>query len=201
LTALSLESTDGSRPAELAGTAAISASDEELMAAVAGRGAEAAYEALVRRHWAAAYRVALSCLGARQCAEDAVQECFLRLVRARRSYRRGAAFSPWFYTLLRNVCRDELRRRAHRPRTGAELPEPAWRPDPAGEAAGREAAGSALDLFVALPAADREILSLRIHAGLDFPAIARTAGLSTEATKKRAYRALERLRRGMTRRS
>jgi RNA polymerase sigma-70 factor (ECF subfamily) len=199
LTAVSLQGADASRSPVLAGAAESVRSDEDLMCAVASSGAEDAYEVLVGRHWAAAFRVALSCLGGRQCAEDAVQESFLRLVRARRSYRRGSAFSPWFYTLLRNVCRDELRRRTHRPRTGSEVPEPSWHPDPAGEAAGRETSGNALALFGNLPAEDREILSLRIHAGLDFPAIARAAGLSTEATKKRAYRALERLRRDLVR--
>jgi len=46
---------------------------------------------------------------------------------------------------------------------------------------------------------DREILVLRIHGGLDFHEIAATFGLSADATKKRAYRALDRLRRRLLR--
>lgn len=169
--------------------------DEELMAAFQASDDEEAFSELVRRYSEKAFRVAVAVLGNREEAEDAVQECFLRVVRARASYRSEASFSVWLFTLLRNVCRNELRRRSRVPKKEESLfatPEAAADPSEAAEL--REEAAAARAAFEGLPAADREILTLRIHGGLAFSEIAAACGLSTEATKKRAYRALERLR-------
>ena len=46
-------------------------------------------------------------------AEDAVQECYLRAFKHFDSYR-GPAMKPWLFAILRNVCRAEYARRAHR---------------------------------------------------------------------------------------
>ena len=170
-------------------------SDEEMMAAVRARADEGAFDRLVRRHGERALRAARACLGGSGGAEDAVQECFLHMVRARRSYRPGAPFAPWFYTLLRNACRDELRRRSRRPETRPEPPERPAGTDPCDQLVAREDARAACRAFAGLPPEDREILALRVHGGLEFPEVARITGLSAECAKKRAYRALDRLRR------
>jgi RNA polymerase sigma-70 factor (ECF subfamily) len=174
-------------------------SDEQLMEAIRERCDEDAFEEIVARHAPGAHRTALACLGERAGAEDAVQECFLHLVRSRRSFRSGMRFAPWFYTLLRNACRDEIRRRRHRPQPRAELPGDAAEVPADAEFERAEQASAAHRAFAGLPELEREILTLRVHAGLDFPRIAAVVGLETEAAKKRAYRALERLRRVLVR--
>ena len=63
-----------------------------------------------------AYRLATFILRDRLAAEDAVQEAALLAWDRRRRLRDGQAFDGWFTRILVNVCRDELRRRARRPR-------------------------------------------------------------------------------------
>jgi RNA polymerase sigma factor (sigma-70 family) len=167
--------------------------DEHLMAAVRSRLDEPAFEELARRHAGRAMNTARCMLGSAEAAEDAVQECLLRLVRARRTYRPGKPFGPWFHTLLRNACRDELRRRARQQQPLPAVPE-SGTAEPHAELETAATARSATQALDRLPDADRRILMMRIHGELGFEEIGRVLGLSTECARKRAYRALERLR-------
>lgn len=195
MSALSLEATGRERTDVADASRLAGLSDERLMAAVVARAEETAFEELAARHREKAFRVALALLGHSEAAEDALQESFLHLVRARRSFRPGMRFAPWFYALVRNASRDELRRRAVRLRDPANRAEPPPQADPHESLVRREACRAARRAFGQLPDADRELLALRIHGGLDFREIARVLGLAEDAAKKRAYRALDRLRR------
>ena len=174
--------------------------DEELIEKLRSSSDEPVFEELVRRYVSPAYRMALIMLGIREDAEDAVQECFLRLIRARSSYRSGMRFSRWFFAILRNVCRDEVRRRL---RAAGGIEKPTARNvelDPSARLELRERVQAAYDAFDRLPEPEREALTLRIHGGLEFSEIAAICGISVEAAKKRAYRGLDRLRRELVRR-
>jgi len=170
-------------------------SDEKLIARFRSCPDEEAFEELARRYSASAYRAALAILGSREDAEDAVQDCFLRLIRARSSYRPGMRFSPWFFTILRNTCSDELRRRHRGPQSRGDVPEPAEETAPRAGLEIREEFRGARRAFHRLRRSEREVLALRIHGGLKFSEIATACGISVEAAKKRAYRGLDRLRR------
>jgi len=179
------------------------ASDEELMARFRSSGSEDAFEELFRRHGAAAYRTVLSILGDTGAAEDVLQESLLRMVRARRSYRPGMPFCPWFYTIIRNVCRDEIRRPGRGAPTGS-VALAGWRiahspdeSDPCALLERQEDVRSARRAFARLPDPEREVLALRIYGEVGFAEIAAVCGISTEAAKKRAYRGLARLRRAL----
>ncbi len=180
------------RSAEIA-----SASDEALMDDFRAGGDERVFEELVRRHSAPACRAALAILGSIGAAEDAVQESFLRLVRARRAWRPGSVYRSWFYSILRNVCRDELRRCA-RPTQDPIQPGLPAAHEPSAALELREQAAAAARAFAELPEGEREVLSLRVHGGLEFSQVAEAVGISTEAAKKRACRALELLRRRLS---
>jgi RNA polymerase sigma-70 factor (ECF subfamily) len=179
-------------PADAGALAA--ACDEPLMAAFQATGDAAACEALFKRHLKRSHRVAMSILGNEAAAEDALAEAFLRLVRARRSYRPGASFAAWFYAILRNVCRDELRRRPMASLDGTGQPATGPEADPAARLEAREAHAAAARAFARLPDAEREVLALRLHGDLPFDDVAGVCGLSAEAARKRASRALARLR-------
>jgi len=69
-----------------------------------------------------AVRLATFILRDCQVAEDCVQEAALLAWRRRRSLRDTAAVDGWFTRILVNVCRDELRRQARRPRVTALNP-------------------------------------------------------------------------------
>jgi RNA polymerase sigma-70 factor (ECF subfamily) len=48
-------------------------------------------------------------------AEDLAQAAFVQVYRFARRYRENARFSTWLFTIARNLCLNELRRRARHP--------------------------------------------------------------------------------------
>lgn len=69
------------------------------------------YEPLVRAYEPVAQRVAVGILGDPDVARDAVQKAFIKAYGALDRFDVGRSFRPWFLQILRNQCRDELRRR------------------------------------------------------------------------------------------
>ncbi len=165
-------------------------SAEALMARFQRLGDTAAFDELVSRHLRRALGVASEILLDHALAEDAVQEAFLHLVRARRQYQPSKPFSTWFYAILRNVCKDMLRRRSRQARVIQEVAAHA----PA-SVAPPPAAGAAAERFLErLPEAERAVLTLRLVHDLPLADVAAALGISYEAAKKRAQRGLQRLR-------
>lgn len=168
-------------------------SDEALMARFRDAGNDDAFTELVRRHTPRVWRVACALLGRPESADDAVQESFLRLLRARGLYRNGEPFLSWLMTIVRNACRDERKRpRLDRVRAAARAPEAAG--DPHAHLQQQEDFRRACEALAQLPAPEREALTLRVHGGLDFAAIAAACGITPDAAKKRVYRGLDTLR-------
>lgn len=156
---------------------------------------QAAFDALLARHHGRAHMVARNLLGDAAAAEDAVQEAFIRVVRARREYDPARSFAGWFYTILRNVCTDILRRRARRAQQAAELAHDAQEVSvspPVTQAVAVD------ELLQPLSSDERQVLLLRVVEGLSFAEVAARIGCSEEAAKKRAQRALQALRKAQT---
>ena len=84
-------------------------SDEALCARVAARDEEA-FNRLVERYQARAYRLAWSLLRHPEDARDVSQEAFLRVYQSAGRFRGDARFSTWFYRILVNVALDHRRR-------------------------------------------------------------------------------------------
>jgi RNA polymerase sigma-70 factor (ECF subfamily) len=85
-------------------------SDEALCARVAARD-EGAFDRLVERYQARAYRLAWSLLRDPEDARDVSQEAFLRVYQSANRFRGEARFSTWFYRILINLALDHRRRR------------------------------------------------------------------------------------------
>lgn len=106
--------------------------DAELVRA-ARRGDVAALGALLERHRAPLYALALSVLGDRGLAQDSVQDAFLVALRRLDDLRDPAAVGPWLRTITRNAARMRLRRNRE---VATGIPDRAADPDEApGEAA------------------------------------------------------------------
>jgi RNA polymerase sigma factor (sigma-70 family) len=75
------------------------------------------YEPLVHAFEGEARRVALGILRDPDAAEDAVQESFIKAYRGLGGFDAERPFRPWFLRIVRNQCRDMLRRG----KTGPEL--------------------------------------------------------------------------------
>jgi RNA polymerase sigma-70 factor (ECF subfamily) len=147
-----------------------------------------AFEQIVSIYINTALAVAGQILSDDTLAEDAVQESFLRVIRKRDQYIPGSPFSCWFYAIVRNVCIDMLRKRNREKEAlenvatvaEADKPQAEWQ--------------EITKLLNVLANHERDVLLLRIVHGLGFRDVAAALGISEEAAKKRAQRALKRLR-------
>ena len=88
-------------------------SDETLMLRYQ-QGDRAAFAVLVRRHQHALFNFAFRQVRVPQVAEDVVQEAFVRVVQNAAEFKHEARFTTWVYTITRNLCIDQLRKRALR---------------------------------------------------------------------------------------
>jgi RNA polymerase sigma-70 factor (ECF subfamily) len=107
-------------------------------------------------------------------------------------------FSPWLFSILRNICIDIIRSKK---RKGQEIQEAIvidTQSDIALDIEKKEVLCRALQELTKLPQIDREVLSLRIQGSLKFSEIAEICGISEDAAKKRAYRGLETLRKSLS---
>jgi RNA polymerase sigma-70 factor (ECF subfamily) len=84
-------------------------SDEELCRQVAAHDA-AAFEALLDRHQARAFRLACSILGNEADARDVSQDAFIRLYESAGKFDGRSRFTTWFYRIVVNLCIDHKRR-------------------------------------------------------------------------------------------
>jgi RNA polymerase sigma-70 factor (ECF subfamily) len=90
-----------------------------------------AFAALVRRHEALVYSLALRFMGNPVAAEDAAQESLLKAFRLLKGFRGRSRFSTWLYRVTCNVCLTELARCKRRGEVPLKLEhlEPSREPD------------------------------------------------------------------------
>ena len=125
-----------------------------------------------------------------QLAEDAVQETFIKAVRAWDSFRGEAGVRTWLTRIAMRTCMDMRRgfwfRRVDRRVT------PEMLPDRAQEA---EEGESALTLTVMnLPKKEREVILLYYYQDMNMKDIAETLGVTQPTVSYRLRRAKEKLR-------
>lgn len=80
-------------------------------------GSSTAFEELVRKYERPVLLSVQQRTGNRHLAEDLRQEVFLRVFRARHSYKPTAKFSTWLAAIARNVAADAMRDQAQRRET------------------------------------------------------------------------------------
>lgn len=151
-----------------------------------------AFQQIVSHYSGPALGIAQKILSDHILAEDAVQEAFLRVVRCRHQYDTSKPFSLWFYTILRNICKDMLRQRTRHIKVIGEIAD---RLTPAIQNPTHIL--SVQDFLQILPASEQIVLTLRIIHDLPFRDIAAVVGITIEAAKKRAQRGLRTLRKRM----
>jgi RNA polymerase sigma-70 factor (ECF subfamily) len=92
-----------------AGSVTMEPTDEELCRRIGERD-NAAFEMLVERHQARAFRLASSILANEADGRDVSQEAFIRLYEAAHRFDGRSRFSSWFYRIVVNLCVDHQRR-------------------------------------------------------------------------------------------
>ena len=152
---------------------------------------DALYAALAGR--IRAYLLSLCRDGA--AADDLLQETFMRLHRARRTYEPGRPVTPWVFAIARHVFLMHRRATARRVKFHTALADEMRRdeavPDALAMLADRDRVRHALR---GVPADQRQALLLHHVAGRSFADIAEQIGVRVNAAKTRAFRGMRKMR-------
>lgn len=96
--------------------------DAELMVRVK-QGDSAAFELLVDKYKQPVMNLAYRTLRDPTEAEDLAQNVFVQVFKSADRYRVEAKFSTWLFTIARNLCLNEIRRRSRHPAESIEAAE------------------------------------------------------------------------------
>lgn len=171
--------------------------DRELLARFVRCGDEASFRVLVERYLPLVLGAARRVTANGELAQDVAQQVFMRLAGKAGKIPMGLDLGAWCHRVSRHLAIDLVRsesRRKHREAVAAQSeplishamsdPDPDW-----------SVLAPKIDQMIdRLSAADREVLLLRYFRNQAHALVARQLGISEEAAKKRAARALARLR-------
>lgn len=176
-------------------------SDQELMKLLQGGDLSPAGE-IFDRYSARIYNFAYRFLKTPEAAEDATQEVFVKMIRYANQFHGDAKLSTWLFSIAANHCRDWLRKADNRVKESEEtlLTLPSSSEDSPERAMERkqneQRVQKALEL---LTPEQREAILLSRYQGLSYAEIAQIAGCSEGAVKTRVFRAMETLKKALTR--
>jgi RNA polymerase sigma-70 factor (ECF subfamily) len=166
-------------------------------------GDKSAFEALLRKHYRNVLNFSYRFLGRRDLAEDLTHEVFLRVYQNPAGYEPRSRFRTWLYTIAKNLCLNELRRKSHRMQSLDEpglqesgqmsnaIPDPSLPPEESLVRKERIAAvRAAID---ELPENQRLAVILRRYDDFSYEQIAATLNTSEKAVKSLLNRAKEHL--------
>lgn len=128
-------------------------------------------------------------------AEDLLQDCWLRIHKARHTYRPGEPVLPWIYAIARRSQIDHYRRRqkiARHEFQKEDLQEIAMRDS---SLSPHSQAPTISELLKTLPPGQRQTILLLKVAGMSLEEVSKATGASVGAVKQRAHRAYTTLRR------
>ncbi|TMA22858.1 MAG: sigma-70 family RNA polymerase sigma factor [Deltaproteobacteria bacterium] len=167
--------------------------DVRLMLAFAA-GDEAAFAALFERWSRPLLRYLERLVREAATAEELVQEAFVRVHRARESYRPEARFSTWLFRIATHLAWNELRRpRRRAPHESAdaeEAPPLAAEGTPIDELVHARRVSAEVEVaLAALPERQRAALWLAAVEGQSYAEVAAAIGTSEKAVKALVHRA------------
>ena len=137
------------------------------------------------------FTLALSITRCPDLAEDAVHDAFVRLWRSQRKPKGDSV--AYVFASVRNAALQQARRR-RRPVALAESVFGSRSSDPASVAIDTEQRQLVRRALEALPIRQRQVVVLRLHAGLTFQQIADTFGEPLQTVASRYRRALKRVK-------
>ncbi|MGA2205282.1 MAG: sigma-70 family RNA polymerase sigma factor [Terracidiphilus sp.] len=180
-------------------------SDAAIMLRVA-EGDEAGFNYLAEKYHRPMIHFLYRMVGNQAIAEELAQEVFLRVYRARSSYRAEARFTTWLYRIATNLAVNYARdtrneRRAQTVYLDAPDAETGTAPDVADDEPTaeqqllREERMAAIRRHVmALPERQRMAVLMHKYQGMDYQQIGEALKLSESATKSLLFRAYQTLR-------
>lgn len=168
-------------------------SDAELVArAIAGD--ESAYAQLVRRHYRAAFAVALARTGHRSDAEDVCHDAFVRAAERLEECRHPDRFVHWLSSIVRNHAHNYVARAFVRRTTELTPEHAASAEDPARHIERSQLREQLRHALGELTPVQREVVLLHDLEGWGHADIAKTVGTSEGMSRQHLFHARRRLR-------
>jgi len=156
-----------------------------------------AFELLMDRFQNKVFRLAFSMVRNETMAEDLTQDVLMKIWKALPGYQGDASLSTWIYTISRNTCLTEIKRRTTRPTTSLDEPEfeDALQKLPACQTSDREA-GAELDIQVMLarlPEKYRRVITLFYLEQKSYEEVSAMLGIPMGTVKTFLFRAKKEL--------
>ncbi len=148
-----------------------------------------AYEVLVQRHSAMAYRIALRLTGNHHDAQDVAQEALIAAWEGLPKFRADSAFSSWLYQIVTRRALNKVSRgrTASLLELAADVADPAE--TPAGQAERNLAVDAVTGALSALPFSQRVVVVLHHFEGLTYAEVANVTGSTEPAVRSHLFRA------------
>lgn len=139
-------------------------------------------------------------------AEDLAQTVFVQVFKSAARYQSTAKFSTWLFTIARNLCLNEIRRRSRHPAESLDAPHPEQEDQPLHQFEDKktfsppenllhgELAGKIEEALADLPENQRSAILLCRQEELSYEEIAEILGCSVSATKSLIHRGRETLK-------
>ncbi|MBU0718137.1 MAG: sigma-70 family RNA polymerase sigma factor, partial [Planctomycetes bacterium] len=147
------------------------------------------------------YNLAYRLCRDRNEAWDMAQEVFLRVFQNFEKFDPALAFRPWLMKVATNVCLNKIRGKYRGTPTVTDVTEPDGEPlpvmggpNPAGEAAAKDASSVVRASVAELPLDYRVVVTLRYLEGLSYEEIAQALDLPLGTVKNRLFRSREMLK-------
>ena len=180
---------------------ALDRADMERLAA----GQDTALNDLMERHATPVFHFLCRMVGNEDDANDLAQETFVRVFRARASFRTGEKFSTWLFTIAANLARNHFRWRSRHPNVSLETETgeseqtigstlPAGDPAPNEQALAAERAAAVRAAVGKLPEELREAVVLCEWEELSMADAAKILEATPKAVESRLYRGRQILR-------
>ena len=167
--------------------------EDRMLLRKAKRGDKRAFDALYAKYVDTLLTVGRNLLGNADEAEEVVQDVFTSFVESLDSFELRGSLKGFLAICVANRARDRLRRRSRT--VPAEYGPPHSDVSEALELMIRDEQISRLQQALAeLPAEQREVIVLKVHAGLSFRALARELGIALGTTQNRYRYGIARLR-------
>lgn len=170
------------------------APDDAALIARTLRGDEAAYAALVERHWHTAFGSAWAVLNNRGDAEEMAQETFVQVYQKLATLREPGAIGGWVWRIARDTSLKYIRKHK-RVKAMGELPDTGETGEgPEMPMLAGEERSALMQAMNELPEEMREALTMKYWEELEYEQMAKRTGSSEAALYQRVCRGLKRLR-------
>lgn len=162
----------------------------------ATHGDATAQEQLLRPFEQPLFLYLLRLLGQRQDAEDALQNTYIKTLRALPKYRHEGHFRSWLYRIAHREGLQLIRKRpGEKQESEARLHEqPDHNPHPDDQAHHKNVQHLVREAIATLPIGEREVVTLRLDAELSFKEIANATNIPLGTALSRMRQALVRLK-------